>query len=40
MYWHVDDVPTTFDRLLSMGATQYEATPAGRRRRRSASGIG
>jgi len=25
MYWHVDDVHATFDRLLSMGATQLEA---------------
>jgi predicted enzyme related to lactoylglutathione lyase len=24
MYWHVDDVPATLDRLLSMGATQLE----------------
>jgi predicted enzyme related to lactoylglutathione lyase len=24
-YWHVDDVPATLDRLLSMGATQHEA---------------
>ncbi len=23
--WHVDDVPATFEKLLSMGATQYEA---------------
>jgi predicted enzyme related to lactoylglutathione lyase len=25
VYWHVDDVHATFDRLLSMGARQYEA---------------
>ena len=25
MYWHVDDVNATFDRLLSMGAEQLEA---------------
>ncbi|HEX9134688.1 MAG TPA: VOC family protein [Ktedonobacteraceae bacterium] len=25
MYWHVDDVHATFDRLLSMGAKQLEA---------------
>jgi len=25
MYWHVDDVKATFDRLLSMGAKQLEA---------------
>ena len=24
-YWHVDDVPATLDRLLSMGAKQHEA---------------
>jgi predicted enzyme related to lactoylglutathione lyase len=24
VYWHVDDVKETLDRLLSMGATQYE----------------
>lgn len=24
MYWHVDDVPATFDKLLSMGATEYQ----------------
>lgn len=24
VYWHVDDVPTVLDRLLSMGATQYQ----------------
>ncbi len=23
-YWHVDDVAATFDRLLSMGATQHQ----------------
>ena len=23
-YWHVDDLQGTFDRLLSMGATEYE----------------
>jgi predicted enzyme related to lactoylglutathione lyase len=23
-YWHVDDVPATFDRLLSMGAKQHQ----------------
>ncbi|TQR17561.1 VOC family protein [Psychrobacillus vulpis] len=25
VYWHVDDVITTFQRLLSMGAKEYEA---------------
>jgi predicted enzyme related to lactoylglutathione lyase len=30
MYWHVDDVAVTFDRLLSMGAREYEpVTPRG-----------
>ena len=24
MYWHVDDVRATLDRLLSMGATEYQ----------------
>ena len=24
MHWHVDDVPATFDRLLSMGAKEYQ----------------
>lgn len=24
IYWHVDDLPVTFERLLGMGATQYE----------------
>lgn len=24
VYWHVDDVPATLDRLLSMGAKQHE----------------
>jgi predicted enzyme related to lactoylglutathione lyase len=24
LYWHVDDVPATFDRLLSMGAREYQ----------------
>jgi predicted enzyme related to lactoylglutathione lyase len=24
MYWHVDDVPATFERLLSMGAKEYQ----------------
>lgn len=24
MYWHVDDINATFDKLLSMGAKQYE----------------
>ncbi|MGC0271487.1 VOC family protein [Pseudactinotalea sp. Z1739] len=24
MYWHVDDLPATAERLLSMGATEYE----------------
>lgn len=24
VYWHVDDVPSTLDRLLSMGAKQHE----------------
>jgi len=24
IYWHVDDVNATFERLLAMGATQYE----------------
>lgn len=29
-YWHVDDVAATVDRLLSMGATEYEPiTPRG-----------
>jgi predicted enzyme related to lactoylglutathione lyase len=23
-YWHVDDLPSTLERLLSMGATEYE----------------
>jgi predicted enzyme related to lactoylglutathione lyase len=25
IYWHVDDVSATFDKLLSMGATEYQA---------------
>ncbi|WP_054024633.1 VOC family protein [Bacillus sp. FJAT-28004] len=25
VYWHVDDVSATLDRLLSLGATEYEA---------------
>lgn len=25
VYWHVDDVPATLERLLSMGAKQHEA---------------
>jgi len=30
MYWHVDDVTTTFERLLSMGAKEYlPVTPRG-----------
>jgi uncharacterized glyoxalase superfamily protein PhnB len=30
MYWHVDDVAGTMERLLSMGATQYQPiTPRG-----------
>ncbi|MFP3381762.1 VOC family protein, partial [Bacillus sp. SIMBA_069] len=24
VYWHVDDVKATFEKLLSMGATTYE----------------
>jgi predicted enzyme related to lactoylglutathione lyase len=24
MYWHVDDIEATFERLLSMGATEYQ----------------
>ena len=24
MYWHVDDVAATFERLLSMGAREYQ----------------
>lgn len=24
VYWHVDDVPATWDKLLAMGATAYE----------------
>ena len=24
VYWHVDDIQATFDRLLSMGATEYQ----------------
>lgn len=24
LYWHVDDIEKTFERLLSMGATEYE----------------
>ena len=24
MHWHVDDVPATFDRLLSLGAREYQ----------------
>lgn len=26
IYWHVDDLPATLDRLLSLGATQHEPT--------------
>ncbi|MFF5934555.1 VOC family protein [Streptomyces sp. NPDC012508] len=30
VYWHVDDVRATFDRLLSLGAKEYEPlTPRG-----------
>src|SRR5262245_8376879 len=30
MYWHVDDITASFEKLLSMGATQYEPiTPRG-----------
>ena len=30
MYWHVDDVAATFERLLSMGAKEYQPiTPRG-----------
>jgi predicted enzyme related to lactoylglutathione lyase len=30
VYWHVDDLQATFDRLIEMGATQYEkVTPRG-----------
>jgi predicted enzyme related to lactoylglutathione lyase len=30
MYWHVDDIEVAFERLLSMGATQYQPiTPRG-----------
>jgi len=25
MYWHVDDVPATFEKLIAMGAQVYEA---------------
>ena len=25
MYWHVDDLPATLERLLSMGAKEHEA---------------
>src|ERR687884_362090 len=25
LYWHVDDVAATFEKLLSMGAREYEA---------------
>ncbi|CRH75665.1 Glyoxalase-like domain [Chlamydia trachomatis] len=25
MYWHVDDVTATFEKLLSMGAKEHEA---------------
>ncbi|WP_341840317.1 VOC family protein [Chitinophaga caseinilytica] len=29
-YWHVDDIKATFDRLLAMGATEFEPiTPRG-----------
>ena len=24
MYWHVEDVAATFERLLAMGATEYQ----------------
>lgn len=26
LYWHVDDLPATFERLLALGARQYEPT--------------
>ena len=30
MYWHVDDIEAAFEKLLSMGATQYQPiTPRG-----------
>ncbi len=30
VYWHVDDIESTFDRLIAMGATAYEkVTPRG-----------
>jgi predicted enzyme related to lactoylglutathione lyase len=30
MYWHVDDVAATFEKLLSLGATEYQPiTPRG-----------
>ena len=30
MYWHVDDIAATFERLLSMGAKEYQPiTPRG-----------
>jgi predicted enzyme related to lactoylglutathione lyase len=30
MYWHVDEIEAAFEKLLSMGATQYEPiTPRG-----------
>jgi len=30
MYWHVDDLSATVERLLSMGATEYQPiTPRG-----------
>jgi predicted enzyme related to lactoylglutathione lyase len=30
MYWHVDDITATFEKLLSMGATEYQPiTPRG-----------
>lgn len=40
MYWHVDDLAATFDKLLTMCATVYEAvtspaTPSSSQRRSS-----
>ena len=30
MYWHVDDMEASFEKLLSMGATEYQPiTPRG-----------
>ena len=28
MFWHVDDLPATLDKLMSMGATEYEPLTA------------